>query len=177
MRTHGTLIKWNDGRGFGFIAVAGGREEIFVHISAFPRDGKRPQLNELISFETETTSDGKRRAARIMRPGQRTMPQPARGNSGNTGFRISVRVIAALVVVALGIYGYQRYRAARQPLLMETAKPVPVASTPQRYSCDGRTSCPEMRSCEEAIYFLKNCPNTTMDGDNDGVPCESQWCQ
>ncbi|WP_202812173.1 excalibur calcium-binding domain-containing protein [Sulfuricella sp. T08] len=33
-----------------------------------------------------------------------------------------------------------------------------------------------MASCEEATYFLKNCYGTEMDGDNDGVPCEQQWC-
>ena len=25
---------------------------------------------------------------------------------------------------------------------------------------------------EEAEYFVKYCPNTKMDGDHDGVPCE-----
>lgn len=40
MRIHGTLTKWNDERGFGFISQ--GSREIFVHISAFPRDGVRP---------------------------------------------------------------------------------------------------------------------------------------
>jgi hypothetical protein len=33
-----------------------------------------------------------------------------------------------------------------------------------------------MTSCEEAKYFLNHCPNTKMDGDRDGVPCEQQWC-
>jgi hypothetical protein len=33
-----------------------------------------------------------------------------------------------------------------------------------------------MTSCEEAKFFLKNCPDTKMDGDGDGIPCESQWC-
>jgi hypothetical protein len=33
-----------------------------------------------------------------------------------------------------------------------------------------------MTSCAEATYFLKHCPNTKMDGDHDGIPCESQWC-
>ena len=42
--------------------------------------------------------------------------------------------------------------------------------------CDGRRYCSQMRSCEEATWFLKNCPGTKMDGDNDGVPCETQWC-
>ncbi|QOP42547.1 excalibur calcium-binding domain-containing protein [Sulfurimonas sediminis] len=34
-----------------------------------------------------------------------------------------------------------------------------------------------MTSCEEATYFINNCPNTKMDGDHDGVPCERQWCK
>lgn len=45
-----------------------------------------------------------------------------------------------------------------------------------QYRCDGRTHCSHMTSCEEATYFLKHCPGTKMDGDNDGVPCEKQWC-
>ncbi len=45
-----------------------------------------------------------------------------------------------------------------------------------RYSCAGKEYCSEMTSCEEATFYLKNCPDTKMDGDNDGIPCESQWC-
>ncbi|MDD1650487.1 MAG: excalibur calcium-binding domain-containing protein [Methylococcaceae bacterium] len=26
------------------------------------------------------------------------------------------------------------------------------------------------------MYFLRNCPDVKLDGDNDGVPCEGQWC-
>jgi len=44
------------------------------------------------------------------------------------------------------------------------------------YQCDGRQYCSQMTSCEEATFFINNCPNTKMDGDNDGVPCEKQWC-
>jgi len=44
------------------------------------------------------------------------------------------------------------------------------------FVCDGRTYCSQMTSCEEATYFLQHCPNVKMDGDNDGVPCEKQWC-
>ena len=48
---------------------------------------------------------------------------------------------------------------------------------PSNFKCDGRTYCSQMRSCEEATYFLGNCPNTKMDGNNDGTPCEKQWCK
>lgn len=30
-----------------------------------------------------------------------------------------------------------------------------------------------MTSLDEARYFVKHCPNTKMDGDHDGEPCES----
>ncbi|MDD2893005.1 MAG: excalibur calcium-binding domain-containing protein [Halothiobacillaceae bacterium] len=52
---------------------------------------------------------------------------------------------------------------------------VPV-SPPSPFRCDGRTHCSQMTSCDEAKYFLKNCPNVQMDGENDGIPCEKQWC-
>jgi hypothetical protein len=43
--------------------------------------------------------------------------------------------------------------------------------------CDGRIYCSQMTSCEEAMFFLKNCPNVEMDGGKkDGIPCEKQWC-
>ena len=44
------------------------------------------------------------------------------------------------------------------------------------YSCDGKVYCSEMNSCEEAKFYQDNCTGTKMDGDHDGIPCESQWC-
>ena len=49
----------------------------------------------------------------------------------------------------------------------------PVAPS---FSCDDRQHCSQMTSCAEATYFIQQCPNTQMDGNNDGVPCEQQWC-
>jgi cold shock CspA family protein len=178
MRTHGTLAKWNDDRGFGFIAPANGTADLFVHISAFPRDGVRPRLNELISFEIESGPDGKRRAVRVMRPGRRTTASPgaARERHGpeNRGL---AGVFTLLAVAGLGAYGYSQYtkRVAAMESPVADVSPSPV-SAPSPYSCDGRTMCSQMTSCAEATYFIRSCPDTEMDGDNDGVPCESQWC-
>ena len=41
------------------------------------------------------------------------------------------------------------------------------------FRCDGRVYCSQMASRAEAEFFLRNCPNTKMDGDHDGVPCEN----
>jgi hypothetical protein len=50
-------------------------------------------------------------------------------------------------------------------------------STSSSYRCDGRIYCSQMSSCAEATWFLQNCPGTKMDGNNDGIPCEKQWCR
>jgi Excalibur calcium-binding domain len=50
------------------------------------------------------------------------------------------------------------------------------AQSQPKFKCDGRQYCSQMRSCEEAKFFINNCPNTKMDGNNDGIPCEKQWC-
>jgi type II secretory pathway pseudopilin PulG len=42
------------------------------------------------------------------------------------------------------------------------------------YVCDGRKYCSQMTSCAETIFFINNCPDTKMDGDDDGRPCERQ---
>jgi hypothetical protein len=34
-----------------------------------------------------------------------------------------------------------------------------------------------MRSCAEATWFVRNCPDTKMDGDHDGLPCEQDICR
>lgn len=47
----------------------------------------------------------------------------------------------------------------------------------QDFKCDGRQYCSQMTSREEAEFFTNYCPNTKMDGDGDGIPCEndSRW--
>ena len=45
-------------------------------------------------------------------------------------------------------------------------------NTKSRFQCDGRQYCSQMTSRAEAEYFVRNCPNTKMDGDHDGIPCE-----
>ncbi|MGD9948830.1 MAG: excalibur calcium-binding domain-containing protein, partial [Desulfobulbus sp.] len=49
-------------------------------------------------------------------------------------------------------------------------------STGNDFICDGRIYCSQMTSCEEAKFYLNHCPGTKMDGNNDGIPCEKQWC-
>lgn len=180
MRFDGILKSWNDQRGFGFITPKQGGQDIFVHILVFPRDGLQPRPGEALSFQIEVTSDGKKQAVGIRRPqdaapGLRPKPKPARLGR-------YTRTIAMLVIVAVGVYGYQTYLHKVAPgnlgqgnLLVVGGEPPPLART-LNVRCDGRTHCSQMTSCSEAIFFLQNCPAVEMDGNHDGVPCEQQWC-
>ena len=96
------------------------------------------------------------------------------------------KFLFGIIIGGLALFVYQR---AQKPDPAPSAEPVSVyaespepasapaveAETPQ-FRCDGRTHCSQMTSCDEAEYFLQNCPGVKMDGEGDGVPCEKQWC-
>jgi hypothetical protein len=87
-------------------------------------------------------------------------------------------VIAALLFGAWK--GYEHYQAKNLAERTPASAPFTLTTTsqpPASFSCDGRKYCSQMTSCQEATYFLKNCPGVKMDGNNDGVPCEQQWCR
>ncbi|WP_457668609.1 excalibur calcium-binding domain-containing protein [Thiolapillus sp.] len=97
-------------------------------------------------------------------------------------------VFIAIISIAV-IAGYNRYQSNKMmselQQEMDSAVAIPTTTPLHRsinkndrlaYSCDGRVYCSEMNSCEEATFFLNNCPHTKMDGDHDGIPCERQWC-
>jgi len=46
----------------------------------------------------------------------------------------------------------------------------------EEYSCGRKKYCSEMHSCSEAMYYYEQCEVNRLDGDNDGIPCES-LCQ
>jgi len=181
MRIDGTLAKWNDDRGFGFITPTQGGPEVFAHISAFPRDGQRPRLGERLSFEIGIGKDGKQQAKNIVcptRPAEKPYRLSESAKRPNKPGLLG-RLIPLAFVVALGAYGYNEYTHRATP---QTAYEAPSNDTaaPGPFHCDGRTHCSQMTSCAEAEFFLRNCPNVKMDGDmgglGDGVPCEEQWC-
>ena len=201
-RFNGTLKKWNDERGFGFLVAEHGGQELFVHASAFPRSGRPPLVGEPLSFEVELDRDGRKRAVRVRRPGDRAAPGPAHRRSeqaytqkaehrssrrradSSSGSSFGSSLIALLLVAGLGWYVYGLYseralassRAATPQSAMSPNATANPPAAPSRYACDGRQHCSQMSSCEEAKFFIRNCPDTKMDGDGDGVPCEQQLC-
>ena len=67
MRYLGTLVEWNDERGFGFMQAEAGGDRVFVHISAFhpkPSPQARPQVGQRLEFSIGMRS-GKKRAEKV----------------------------------------------------------------------------------------------------------------
>lgn len=50
MAERGRLTEWNDERGFGYITPLSGGSRVFVHISEFPRELRRPMVSDLVSY-------------------------------------------------------------------------------------------------------------------------------
>ena len=176
----GKLKRWNDDKGFGFIATADRRKDRFVHISALKRMGRRPTVGDVIIYHVHTDHDGRERAvnARIEGVAEVT-PRPIRkGIKKKTTSTWLTKALSFAIVILLGSVAYKEF-TERNYFQKE-----PIASTPanvagsnkNNYSCAGKIYCSEMTSCNEAKFYLRNCPGTKMDGDHDGIPCESQWC-
>lgn len=180
-RIDGKLKTWNEDKGFGFITPLNGGQDVFVHISSYPRRGGKPVVGEALSFEVTINAEQKKKAVNVQRPGQlhRKTASPRQANSSGRlegsflGTAVSIAFIGVLVFM-----GYQalipRFKGKTSPATITA--PVTAAEMPAKYFCDGRRYCSQMTSCEEATYFLRHCPGVEMDGDGDGVPCESHWC-
>ncbi|MCU8004862.1 MULTISPECIES: excalibur calcium-binding domain-containing protein [unclassified Shewanella] len=95
-------------------------------------------------------------------------------------------IIPLLIIVAIVIFGFKQYQEFNEapaidevPVLTnEDIERMPIyeSATPS-FQCEvGKTHCSHMSSCAEATFYIQNCPNTQMDGDDDGIPCERQWC-
>lgn len=65
MRFKGVIKSWNDERGFGFIEPLRGGGDVFLHITAFPRDAGRPEVKQRVTFEVELSPQGKKRARNV----------------------------------------------------------------------------------------------------------------
>lgn len=202
----GKLVRWNDDKGFGFIKVDSGKDvfihisalghmirrpmvgdviffqeetddagkskAINARIEGVPRIEKLREPLFLVPLKTENIAKTniQATASKPMRP---NYPKPRHENN----HRGISSMIASLIIIALAVFAYETFSIKdhadnyQKSLLQDTHE-----SPKSQFQCTGKTHCSEMSSCEEAIFYINNCPGTEMDGDHDGIPCERQWC-
>ena len=96
----GQLKAWKDDRGFGFIKPNDGGRDVFLHISALKRAGRRPKVGDTILYERVAASNGKLRAVRASIQGVEPRPLPIRGKQKKKSLLKSVIHIVILGAIA-----------------------------------------------------------------------------
>lgn len=61
----------------------------------------------------------------------------------------------------------------REPPWLWRHAPRTPRPKPGPLACGTRTYCSEMAGCEEARFYFEQCGVHSLDGDGDGIPCES----
>jgi len=176
MKQKGRLVRWNEDRGFGFIKSSNIKGDVFIHISELKKMSRRPKIDDIIYFDHIADDKGKKKAinAKIEGVSEITYRPGKRKESSKSSFASSA--ISFLVLLGLAFVVYATYPYWAQ--MFVNSLPVGLVDEDfTGYSCEGKQYCSEMTSCKEARFYLKNCPNVKIDGDNDGIPCESQWCK
>lgn len=184
----GVIVKWDDEKGYGFIRIDGGNKEIFCHISDFLQRNPRPGLDEQVSFEVVSDGKGRFSAKQIRYLNRERAVSPVyrkKHRKDEESPTSIVRVVLSLLVglLIVSAIGYKVYQYASEKLTPKQENtPVKTQVLPEikrqqpdssPYRCDGRQHCSQMTSCEEAKWFVRNCSDTKMDGDGDGIPCEN----
>jgi cold shock CspA family protein len=187
MRYQGKISKWVDEKGFGFIIQDESGEQAFVHISGFEKGQQRPSVGEVVSYEVANDVKKGLQAYKVKyvnRPAVqvRSSREAYRHRNGVNLFKwicvVALLLITPYLYKKVSLPDFQKaYEQQRSVESRPNQPPQTISSSNnQSFQCAGKTRCTEMSSCDEAKFYLNNCPGTIADGDGDGIPCEDQWC-
>ncbi len=180
-RLKGKLLRWDDEKGFGFIVPENNKPQVFIHISAIKNSARRPVVGDSILFRLAVDGNGKTKAvdANIVGVSEIRRKSSNSGKSGILGLLRKIMSLFVISVIAVVIFK----KLSNESSLVTNSELATQQDTSENsfyqpteqpnFQCDGRTHCSQMTSREEAEFFNNNCPNTKMDGDHDGDPCEN----
>ena len=181
MRRQGKIVEWNEGRGFGFVLLNGGDERAFAHISDFADRGARPSIGEVVTYDVvmergrpKATAIAYAGAAAVARKAARPARTPRDDHASGGGW-LGAALFIAFVAVVGWRYNHQheqRLADEREHATSRSTQAPALARASDAYQCTGKQHCSQMASCGEARFYLQHCPDTKMDGDGDGLPCE-----
>jgi uncharacterized membrane protein YsdA (DUF1294 family)/cold shock CspA family protein len=97
MRCKGKIASWNDDKGFGFVVPFDGGAKVFIHIKAIKNRGRRPEVNDVVTYSTTKDNQGRTQAANATMAGERIPKKSAHGPN-----RIAI-IFACMFLVAVGV--------------------------------------------------------------------------
>ena len=95
----GTIKHWNDEKGYGFITPDNGEKEIFLHIKAFKKRSHRPEVDQVVSYDTAASEKGRLRAINVQ------FVEIESSSSNSTKFTIlSFCAVSYVIGISVGVY-------------------------------------------------------------------------
>jgi uncharacterized membrane protein YsdA (DUF1294 family)/cold shock CspA family protein len=95
MRRSGTIIKWDDEKGFGFIACSDHAPDVFLHCRALADRIRRPKVGDWVEFELDYDTQRRPRAERaVLRQGLSVPASQSRAAAARRGSASSRRARA-----------------------------------------------------------------------------------
>jgi len=196
----GKLEEWDDKEGFGIVKSVHNRKDVFIHISALSADSPTPIIGDMIEYNIIRNKDGQDEAVKAKILPRKVHKKSKKKNNRNILYS-AIFIILLLVAVISAGYFTEAYKSEifkeyfpsiANQLNPPTVKPQIIQEKiyekvtpkiikkeePIVLECTGKTTCNEMRSCGEALYYISHCPNIEkLDKDNNGVPCEENLCE
>lgn len=174
MRHRGRVRTWKDDKGFGFVVPNDGGSDVFLHISAFTRRRKRPEVGDLVTYELSTDERGRPKATKVLFADDQ-------GLTGTNKPSAFLSLLGATLVLVFVLYVAHVHHSHPNSTVPASVYKVFFARSALhnegQFQCaPKKTSCSQMSSCSEAFFHQERCGATEMDGDGDGIPCERQWC-
>lgn len=132
MRQQGKVIKWFDDKGYGFLSSDDGNEQIFSHISAFPKLEKRPLAGEKVTFQL-VKDDTKGFQAKNVLYVNRPTSISASGNIKKTkspiNYFLVIFVISVITVIGFGTFTFLKHSSLSAGSATESTESLNVSNS------------------------------------------------
>ena len=110
MRSKGKIASWNDEKGYGFISPMAGGGRLFVHIKAFEHRGRRPAVDDVVTYSASANARGRPCAKGVAIVGVKKTAKPRRAS------RVLSHVLAVGFLLIVG--GAVAASAIPMPILL-----------------------------------------------------------
>ena len=97
MRSKGKISSWNDDKGFGFVTPFDGGDRVFIHIKAIKNRGRRPVVNDVVTYSIAKDNQGRTRAADATLAGEKPRKMAAKKSNR------PVMIIAVVFLIVVGL--------------------------------------------------------------------------
>jgi len=102
MRCQGRITAWKDDKGYGFVVQNGASEQIFLHIKSLQNRQRRPQVDEIVTYEIGTDDKGRKQARNVAFVSNRPVSMTSSGTGNFTIALTALFVLFLLAAVAMG---------------------------------------------------------------------------